>query len=93
MSEYDGPAELVAGEQTIPVRVAMRVMFQPIDGHTHWYARIAADERLDAAVRSGSEVLVRTPYGQASGRLADRDPWGRYRVTGLSPSPISAVGD
>ncbi|HET7385203.1 MAG TPA: DUF4873 domain-containing protein [Nocardioidaceae bacterium] len=89
MNEYDGPAELVTGEQSIPVRVALRVMFQPIDGHTHWYARIAADDALDAAVRSGAQVLLRTPYGQASGKLSDRDPWGRYRVAGLAPSPIA----
>ena len=89
MSEgYDGPAVLVLpGAGPVAVEVRLRGMFQPIDGRFHWWGRLAADERIDAVVESGTDVVVRTPEGEASGRLSDRDPWGRLRVTGTGRPP------
>ena len=40
---------------------------------------------LDA---TGSPVVLRTPHGDAAGRLSDRDPWGRYRVSGTGRPPF-----
>ena len=85
---YDGPAELVAAETTVPVDVTLRGMFQPIDGRYHWYGRVAHDPRVDEAVSSGAGVTIRTPSGTAQGKLSDRDPWGRYRVTGTGAPPF-----
>ncbi len=85
---YDGPAELITADgSTLEVRVTVRGMVQPIDGRYHWYGRIAAHDRLDKLVHSGASVVLRTPHGEASGRLSDRDPWGRYRIsaTGIPP--------
>jgi len=96
---YAGPAVLVVehsedgehgehGEHVEhPVTVTLRGAFQPLDGHFHWYGRIAADPAL-ATVRGGSAVVLRTPHGEASGKVADLDPWGRFRVSGTGRPPF-----
>ncbi len=85
---YDGPAELVCADTTAAVTVALRSVFQPIDGRLHWYGRLQADPGVDALVRSGGQALLRTPTGEAQARLSDVDPWGRYRVTGTGRPPF-----
>jgi hypothetical protein len=87
---YDGPAELLGGERPVAVTVRLRGVFQPIDGRYHWYGRVARHDEVDELVRSGASVTLRTSYGQAIGRLSDRDPWGRYRIagTGRPPFPV-----
>jgi hypothetical protein len=85
--EFTGRAELVLDGGTRPVTVHLRDGFQPLDGRHHWWGRVEADPALDALVPTGGAVVVRTPSGEATGRLADRDPWGRYRVTGIGPPP------
>lgn len=85
---YDGPAELVAGGTVVRVDVRLRGMFQPLDGRYHWHGRVTAADEVDALVESRAAVVLRTPHGEAPARLADRDPWGRYRVTGLSRPPF-----
>ena len=75
-----GPAE-------VPVEVTLRGAFQPLDGRYRWYGRIAACERLPSTL-SGSEVVVRTPYGEGAGRLSDVDPWGRHRISGTGRPPF-----
>ncbi|GAA4075908.1 DUF4873 domain-containing protein [Nocardioides kongjuensis] len=92
---YDGPAVLVvagtagtAGRPVEhPVSVTLRGAFQPLDGHFHWYGRIAVDAALDT-VRSGSAVTLRTAHGEADGKVADVDPWGRFRVSGTGRPPF-----
>jgi hypothetical protein len=84
---YDGPAHLVTESGDVPVQVTVRGLFQPIDGHYHWHGRIARDERVDALGRAGATVVLRTPGGEAEGRLSDVDPWGRYRITGVGRPP------
>ncbi|WP_436699481.1 DUF4873 domain-containing protein [Nocardioides sp. BYT-33-1] len=86
-AEYDGPATLVADGAEHAVTVTLRGAFQPLDGHFHWYGRIAATARLDS-VRSGSPVTLRTPHGEAAGKVADVDPWGRFRVSGTGRPPF-----
>lgn len=89
---YDGSAELAAGDGadpvTLDVTVTLRGMFQPIDGRYHWYGRIAQHDDLDDVVGSGASVALRTPHGGASGRLSDRDPWGRYRISATGAPPF-----
>ncbi|HET6699069.1 MAG TPA: DUF4873 domain-containing protein [Nocardioidaceae bacterium] len=75
-------------EEALPVTVTLRGMFQPIDGRYRWYGRIDQDDRLDARVSSGGTVTLRTPHGSAPARLSDRDPWGRFRVTGTGAPPF-----
>ena len=71
----------------VRVEVSLRGAFQPLDGRYHWYGRIAASERLPSTL-SGSEVVVRTPYGEGAGRLSDVDPWGRHRISGTGRPPF-----
>lgn len=89
---YAGPATLVADDgEPIDVAVTLRGLFQPIDGRYHWHGRIARDDRVDELGRAGATVVLSTPGGQATGRLSDVDPWGRYRVagTGRPPYPLA----
>jgi hypothetical protein len=87
---YDGPAELVTEGGTLPVQVRLRGGFQPVDGRYHWYGRVSPGDDVDALVEKQAAVVVRTPHGEAPARLADRDPWGRYRVTGTGRPPFGA---
>lgn len=84
---YDGPATLRHGEVETPLEVRLRGHFQPIDGLFHWWGRVATHESLGDDL-SGSTVTLRTAYGEAAGRLSDRDPWGRFRVSGTGRPPF-----
>ncbi len=84
---YDGPAVLVIDSAEIPVTVTLRGVFQPLDGHFHWQGRVATTPALDD-VRSGSDVTLRTAFGEAGGKVSDRDPWGRFRVSGTGRPPF-----
>jgi len=91
---YDGAAELVVGDgSVVPVTVSLRGLFQPIDGRFHWYGRVQRSAVLDSAVPAGATVRLRTPYGEAEGRLSDCDPWGRYRLSGVGgpPFPVDEI--
>ena len=81
-----------ARRHRVEVEVRLRGAFQPIDGRFHWYGRIAQHDDVDALVASGGVrgVVLRTPHGDAAGRLSDRDPWGRYRVGGTGRPPFEA---
>ena len=85
---YDGPAALVTDDTATAVEVRLRGAFQPIDGRYDWYGRVSAGTDVDALVDSRADVVIRTPHGEAAARLADRDPWGRYRVTGTGRPPF-----
>ncbi len=86
---YAGPATLAADDTAaLEVSVQLRGHVDPNDGRFHWYGRIAADEALTATHRSGTTLALRTPYGIAAGKIADLDPWGRFRITGLGAPPF-----
>jgi hypothetical protein len=89
---YDGPATLLTPEATVEVEVALRGMFQPIDGLYHWYGRVRGSVDVDALVESRAEISLRTPHGEAPTRLTDRDAWGRYRVAGTGRPPFEVAG-
>jgi hypothetical protein len=88
---YRGPAEVLIGDQVVPVTVELRGFFQPIDGRFHWYGRIAANPELNRLVTGQrAEVVLRTPHDQRAGEVSDPDLWGRYRIssTGYPPFPL-----
>jgi hypothetical protein len=86
---YAGPAELAADDSTaIAVEVHLRGHVDPNDGRFHWYGRISPNEELAASHRAGTTLALRTPHGIAAGRIADVDPWGRFRITGLGTPPF-----
>ena len=90
---YDGPASLLTEDHQVEVAVTLRGAFQPIDGRYHWYGRVSRHDDVDALVASGASaasVVLRTPHGDAAGRLSDRDPWGRYRIGGTGRPPFEA---
>ena len=85
---YDGPARLLTDDHQVEVEVSLRGAFQPIDGRYHWYGRIKQNDEVTTRVEAGARTaLLRTPTGQAEGSLTDPDPWGRYRVGGISTPP------
>lgn len=87
--EYAGQAQVIGEDDTaIEVGVLLRGHFQPIDGRFHWYGRIAADETLTTTYRAGTTLALRTPHGTAVGKIADVDPWGRFRITGVGAPPF-----
>jgi cation diffusion facilitator CzcD-associated flavoprotein CzcO len=87
---YTGPATLTIGESRFAVEVELRGHFQPIDGRYHWYGRIAAQEELRSALDSGrTTAVLATQEGSAPCELSDPDPWGRFRVTGVSAPPFA----
>lgn len=85
---YHGPAEVLVDDRVVRVTANLRGMFQPIDGHYHWYGRIQPCEALDEPGRAGATVRLRTPEGEADGRLSDQDPWGRLRIEGIGRPPF-----
>ncbi|GLY54653.1 DUF4873 domain-containing protein [Lentzea sp. NBRC 102530] len=85
---YTGAATLVFGSEEVAVEVELRGYFQPIDGRYHWYGRVKKNDDVTSRVEGGARsALLRTPTGQAEGTLTDQDPWGRYRVGGISTPP------
>lgn len=100
---YAGPATLLVDSEPrtvepsvvepsvveLSVEVTLRGVFQPIDGRYHWYGRLTHDADLVGAVAAGAQVLLRTPHGEAPGRLTDIDPWGRFRVDGTGRPPFT----
>ena len=87
---YTGEATLVFETGEVPVQVDLRGFFQPIDGRYHWYGRITENAQVTALVEAGARsAVLRTPEGEATGTLSDPDPWGRYRVGGISTPPFT----
>jgi hypothetical protein len=87
---YDGPAELIDGDTTVPVRVTLAGHFDPVSGKYSWYGRVAASPEVTALVGTRSLVL-RTPHADVETGLSDVDPWGRPRVEGFGAAPFEVV--
>lgn len=85
--DYLGAAEFSFENQTLTGQVQLRGHFEPIDGKFHWYGRIATNSEVNN-LPAGSQVEIRTPDGSALGKLTDKDPWGRYRITGTGSPPF-----
>src|SRR5579875_3037886 len=88
---YGGPARLAVGGSQFDVQVELRGCFQPIDGRYHWYGRTARHGGLAARLGAArATATLTTPEGSAPCELSDPDPWGRYRITGISTPPFAA---
>jgi len=89
---YRGAATLAVDGTEYAVDVVLVGHFEPLDGRYHWYGRVAAHAGLDSALGGTKRpARVTTPVGAADGELSDIDPWGRYRLAGVSTPPF-AVG-
>jgi hypothetical protein len=89
---YDGPAELLDDERTVPVEVKLRGHFDPITGKYNWYGRVAASPEVAELVANGArKVRLRTPHAEVDTALSDVDPWGRPRVEGFGRAPFDVL--
>lgn len=87
---YAGPATLYIEDEEIPCDVLLRGFFNPVGGHYRWHGRIAADDAVRSAMAGKVRTaVIETPEGRAVGRVAEPDPWGRYRISGVSTPPFT----
>ncbi len=87
---WDGPLTVRVGQMEVRLRGRLRGMFDPIDGHYHWYGRLESSDALaKLASRAPAEVEVVTEQGSAFGSLGDPDMWGRLRLAGFGPPPFA----
>lgn len=91
---YTGPATLYIENEEILCTVMLRGFFNPVGGHYRWYGRIAANDVV-SSVMAGQvrTAVIQTSEGKAVGRVADADPWGRYRISGVSTPPFVVSND
>lgn len=86
---YRGPATLTVAGVDHEVTLTLLGHVEPLDGRFRWYGRVAAHAALDAALQGRKRpVRVVTPVGAADGEVSDVDPWGRYRIAGVSTPPF-----
>jgi hypothetical protein len=87
---YRGSARLAAGDDAIDVDVVLAGHLEPLDGKYHWYGRIAQNDAVDAAKKSGTTTvgIAIADGASAEGRLAEHDAWGNMRITGLGRPPF-----
>jgi uncharacterized protein DUF4873 len=91
---YDGAAELLVEDRTVPIEVTLRGQFEPITGSYRWYGRVAASDQVASLVQAGARaVRLRTPYAEIETTLSDVDPWGRPRVEGFGAPPFEVAVD
>ncbi|MDT4938402.1 MAG: hypothetical protein QOG80_2073 [Pseudonocardiales bacterium] len=89
---YDGPADILDGEDVVAVTVSLRGHFDPISGSYHWYGRVEAGADVARLVEGGArQVVLRTPHGEVTTALSDVDPWGRPRVEGFGTAPFEVM--
>lgn len=89
---YTGPARLTIGHAAFEVEVRLRGHFQPIDGRYHWRGRIAAHDGVAGQMATGrADGVLSTAEGDSGCEISEPDPWGRYRVAGISTPPFAAA--
>lgn len=89
---YRGPAVLTVDGEDVPVRVVLDARHEPHDGRLHWFGRLSLERDaepalLGALTATSSRLELRTDGGRSEARIGDRDPWGRFRVTGVGRPP------
>jgi hypothetical protein len=95
LDRYGGPATLRVGDREFGVHATLSGYFEPIDGRYHWRGRLARNDELAAAARGrAANAVLSTGHGSAQCVVSDPDPWGRYRVSGISrpPFPTALTG-
>ncbi|MEU7841316.1 DUF4873 domain-containing protein [Micromonospora sp. NPDC049114] len=81
---YHGPAS-IAGNA---VRAHLSGRWEPVDGRFHWGGRIEPDPTVARLLRSGRrDVELRIADRARPARLAEVDPWGGVRITGVGDPP------
>ncbi|RKF26398.1 DUF4873 domain-containing protein [Micromonospora globbae] len=71
-----------------PVRVHLSGRWEPVDGRYHWGGRIEPDPRVARLLRAGHrQVALRIADRVSPARLAEVDPWGGVRITGVGGPP------
>ena len=90
-AEYSGRAVLSAGTQIAPVQVHLNGHFEPLDGNYHWYGRVVGDVR-DFKKPNGSPLFLSIDGGpQTPTSIAEEDPWGNFRITGIGAPPYATA--
>lgn len=81
---YHGPASISG----TPVRAHLSGRWEPVDGRFHWGGRIEPDPTVARLLRSGRrDVELRIADRARPARLAEVDPWGGVRITGVGDPP------
>ena len=81
---YEGPAHV--GELAVTVHLSGR--WEPVDGRYHWGGGIEPLDEVACLVRAGRrDVSLRVGDRSAAARLAEVDPWGGVRITGVGAPP------
>ncbi|MFI7489953.1 DUF4873 domain-containing protein [Micromonospora echinaurantiaca] len=87
---YHGPARLAG----TPVRVHLSGRWEPVDGRYHWGGRVEPEPAVARLVRSGRRDVEVSIAGLTSpARLAEVDPWGGVRITGVGGPPWPAEAE
>lgn len=89
---YQGPATLTVDGRAVPVTVVLDARHEPQDGRLHWFGRLSVERDSEPALRTAltsdaARLELSTDGGRSEARIGDRDPWGRYRVTGVGRPP------
>ncbi len=93
-TEYSGPGVLTSGDLTVPVEVFLNGHIEPLDGLYHWYGRVVGDGVDAAKQRNRTPLFLTIGDGpEVPAALAERDPWGHYRIAGVGtpPFPLAPV--
>ncbi|MGW6378620.1 DUF4873 domain-containing protein [Rhodococcus sp. NPDC055112] len=86
---YAGSAALTTDDVTLSVQVHLNGHFEPLDGNYHWYGRIAGEGLTEQKQRGRSAMHLTIPGGpETPATLAEQDPWGNYRITGVGAPPF-----
>lgn len=91
---YRGPATLTVDGRDVPVSVVLDARHEPHDGRLHWFGRLSLERDaepalLGALTAASSRLELSTEGGRCDARIGDRDPWGRFRVTGVGRLPYA----
>lgn len=89
---YSGPATLSVDGREVACEVVLDARHEPHDGRLHWYGRLRLpaepEPPLAAALAApGARITLTAGGPPAVAAVGDRDPWGRYRVTGVGTPP------
>lgn len=88
-TEFSGSAVLSAGDRSECVQVHLNGHFEPLDGVYHWYGRVVGDV-VGFKKPNGSPLVLTIGDGpETPAALAEEDPWGNYRITGVGAPPFT----
>lgn len=87
---FQGAAVLVLGDTHLDVDVHLADHFEPLDGRTHWYGRVARTPEVAAAKTAGATTVgIRIGDRVAEAHLAEFDAWGNVALRGVGSPPYA----